>query len=267
MSPIDFFHVLRYNRRMKLPKFEYLYCYYHEKDTLVKPHFHNCFELTYFCDGNSVSETNGETYKCFAGNFLIYPSGRVHNEAHLSKVKVLCLGFTLGEEEDEHAYDRLFSDPDKSVLKLLEQIQNETVNKEEEFRFMCSLLTGQLLLGLKRQAETPFSQSSFLPVLRYINEQYTSDIELEYLAKLSGYSYDHFRHAFKQKTGMTPLKYILNKKVDHAKLLLTNSTICVADIAITCGFANISQFSVTFKKLTGRTPSEYRRDKLTLRKT
>ena len=94
---------------MKLPKFEYLYCYYHEKDTLVKPHFHNCFELTYFCDGNSVSETNGETYKCFAGNFLIYPSGRVHNEAHLSKVKVLCLGFTLGEEEDEHAYDRLFS--------------------------------------------------------------------------------------------------------------------------------------------------------------
>lgn len=245
---------------MKLPKFEYLYCYYHNKDTIVKPHYHNCYELTYFCDGNSITETNGETYKCFAGNFLIYPRERVHNEIHLSKVKVLCLGFTPGEQE-VLCCDKLYSDHDKSVLKILEQIQNETTNKEIDFHFMCSLLTGQLLLNLIRQTETPFQQNSFSPVLRYINEQYTSDIELDYLAKLSGYSYDHFRHAFKQKTGMTPLNYILHKKIDYAKLLLKNSSICIADIAITCGFANISQFSVTFKKLTGNTPSEYRKSK------
>ena len=243
---------------MKLPKFEYLYCYYHDKNTVVKPHYHNCYELTYFCDGNSLSEMNGESYKCFAGNFLIYPSGCVHDERHLSKVKVLCLGFTPAESDSAHSFQALFSDHDKSVLRLLEQIQNETLDKQENFHFMCSLLTGQLLVSLLRQTESPFSQSSLSPVLRYINEHYTFDIELEYLAKLSGYSYDHFRHAFKQKTGLTPLNYILNKKIDHAKLLLKNSSIRIADIAITCGFANISQFSVTFKKMTGRSPSEYR---------
>jgi len=242
---------------MKLPKFEYLYCYSHDKDTFVKPHYHNCYELTYYCDGNSVSETGGESYKCFAGNFLIYPRNAVHNEAHLSKVKVLCLGFT--PEDITLNCSKLFSDHDKSVLNLLEQIQHETVHKETDFHFMCSLLTGQLLLSLQRQQGADFSQNSFSAVFRYINEQYTTDIELEYLASLSGYSYDHFRHAFKIKTGMTPLNYILHKRIDHAKLLLNNSTMCIADIAITCGFTNISQFSVTFKKITSYTPSEYRK--------
>lgn len=257
--PVDKRAAAVYNKGMKLPKFEYLYCYFHNKDTYVKPHYHNRYELTYFCDGNSVSDTNGESYKCFAGNFLIYPRNRPHNESHLSKVKVLCLGFTPAEADAKLQCDKLYSDHDKSVLKLLEQIQNETINKESDFYFMCSLLTGQLLLGLTRQNDAPYSQNSFSPVLRYINEQYTSDIDLGYLAKLSGYSYDHFRHAFKKKTGMSPLNYILQKKIDHAKLLLSNSTICIADIATTCGFANISQFSVTFKKLTGQSPSEYRK--------
>lgn len=243
---------------MELSKFEYFYCYYHNKDTVVKPHYHNCYELTYFCDGNSTTETTGETFNCFAGNFLIYPRECVHNEIHLSKVKVLCLGFTPKKQE-EICCDKLYSDYDKSVLKILEQIQNETITKEFNFHFMCSLLTEQLMLRLIRQTKAPLQQNSFSPVFRYIDEQYTSDIKLDYLAKLSGYSYDHFRHTFKQKTGMTPLNYILQKKIDHAKLLLKNSTLCIADIAITCGFANISQFSITFKKMTGNTPSEYRK--------
>lgn len=244
---------------MDLPKFEYLYFYRHKPDTYVKRHYHNCHELTYYVSGTSSSVMRNKTFKCSEGNFLIYPKGVIHDETHFSPVQVLCLGFHLDDFQNIFNTDSIFYDNDQSILKILEEMQIETTNDELDFQEMCDLLTEKICIILRRKKQGSPLNRGFFSVLKYINESFTGDIDLNKLADMSEYSYDRFRHIFKQKTGLSPLNYILQKKIDYAKILLSNSTYNITDIATQCGFCNISQFSVSFKKATGLSPIEYRK--------
>ncbi len=80
----------------------------------------------------------------------------------------------------------------------------------------------------------------------------------EEIAKNLNISYSGFRRAFKELTGTSPMKYILELKLNEAKMLLNNSTQSVKQISYSLNFENPDYFPVFFKKRTGFTPIEYR---------
>jgi AraC-like DNA-binding protein len=65
--------------------------------------------------------------------------------------------------------------------------------------------------------------------------------------------------AFKQSTGLSPHQYLLSHRINCAKEMMRDPFLTLTEVALDCGFGNSSQFSVTFKRIVGITPREYRR--------
>ena len=98
--------------------------------------------------------------------------------------------------------------------------------------------------------------------IAYIRRHMGENICLETLANRSCLSKDHFIRLFRQEMNMTPLKYINQKKVEKAQLLLLTESVPVKEVAYQLGFEDDSYFNRLFKKMTGMTPQEYRRGQL-----
>ncbi len=99
----------------------------------------------------------------------------------------------------------------------------------------------------------------FLFICNYINEHYTEQLTLEEVASLAGFSKYHFTRLFKQYADTSFYKYLNQKRIAHAKNLLINKDLSVLEVALQCGFSNLSSFLRMFKQLTGCTPTELRR--------
>jgi AraC-like DNA-binding protein len=80
------------------------------------------------------------------------------------------------------------------------------------------------------------------------------------LANLVGLSEFHFIRAFKQSVGHSPYQYVLSKRTSAAKEMLLNRDLSVADVALAVGFSDAPQLNRVFRKLTGVTPTAFRRE-------
>ena len=96
----------------------------------------------------------------------------------------------------------------------------------------------------------------------YIEKNYTKEISNEFLAKLCSLSVGCFIRTFKRCYNTTPKKYILDLRLSRAKVLLETSEKTVLEIAYETGFKPPTYFSSIFKKKTGITPTEYRKQNL-----
>jgi AraC family transcriptional regulator len=96
-------------------------------------------------------------------------------------------------------------------------------------------------------------------VAAYIEEHVADDIPLATLAELARLSPYHFSRSFKHSFGMPPHRYHASRRIERAKQLLANRQLAVTAIALDIGFSDTSTFTAAFHRLTGQTPSRYRR--------
>ena len=97
-------------------------------------------------------------------------------------------------------------------------------------------------------------------VAAYIEEHVADDIPLATLAELVRLSPYHFCRSFKSSFGMPPHRYHANRRIERAKQLLANRELPVTVIALDVGFSETSTFTAAFHRLTGQTPTSYRRN-------
>lgn len=96
-------------------------------------------------------------------------------------------------------------------------------------------------------------------VEEYVEAHLGDDVSLRVLAGLAHLSVDHFLRAFRDATGKTPHRFVLDQRLGHAAAMLRASRAPVADIARACGFRSAAHFSVKFQARFGVSPSQYRR--------
>ena len=153
---------------------------------------------------------------------------------------------------------------DEKVLELFRIV--ETCYKEFYYkkgnissRFASSGAIRLLLsMFLKNKSDDNFEQIRFLPVLNYINANIGKAITLEDLAKAIGYNKRYFGKMFKKAFNISPLQYVMNKKVMSACQFLIGTNLSVREIAYKLGFENEFYFSRIFKNKTGKSPKAYR---------
>ena len=92
----------------------------------------------------------------------------------------------------------------------------------------------------------------------YIQQNCSSQISVEILADMANLSKYHFIRCFNQYYGATPHEYVIYRRIDRAKALLSTRSESIENIADACGFSSVSSFSQCFKKATGISPSAYR---------
>lgn len=86
----------------------------------------------------------------------------------------------------------------------------------------------------------------------------SQDLDLHQAAALAGLSKFHFVRAFREKTGVTPIRYLNRLRVDAAKQKLHSGAAPVTEIALDVGFADLSAFNKAFKRHAGLSPTQYR---------
>ncbi len=104
-------------------------------------------------------------------------------------------------------------------------------------------------------------------VKEYIDHHYQEDISRNTIARKVFLNPDYLARIFKNETGMSLGAYIKKRRIDEAKKLLAQTNVHINEIAIRVGYENPSYFSYIFRKYTGLTPKEYRRQNFTENQT
>jgi AraC-like DNA-binding protein len=94
--------------------------------------------------------------------------------------------------------------------------------------------------------------------VRFINDNYRTDIRLAAAAGEAGMSTAHFSRIFKKVMGLSYQDYLNSRRITKAKHFLRTNGRSITEIAASLGFADPTGFGRIFKKLTGQTPSAYR---------
>ncbi len=96
-------------------------------------------------------------------------------------------------------------------------------------------------------------------IIIYIENRVEEKIDYGELERATGFSIAHIRDIFVRKTGMPLARYILIRKISNAAYEILYNSQSIMDIAIKYGFTNYDTFTRAFKRITGITPSEFRK--------
>jgi AraC-like DNA-binding protein len=147
---------------------------------------------------------------------------------------------------------------------IFQNIQNEFVNKEIGYTARINQMIDELLILIARQLTRQNNSGRDLPqtfikleqtVLENLSHQWT----VEEMAALVGFGTTAFSEKVKHSTGHSPINFLINIRISEAIKLLKRQDINITQISFDTGFYSSQHFATTFKKLTGYTPSEFRK--------
>ncbi len=129
---------------------------------------------------------------------------------------------------------------------------------------VANVLAAHLLRSYAASGQSFRDLSGVLPehklriALEYIHDHLERDLALDELASLVEMSPYRFARAFKQSTGLPPHQYLLDRRIEQAKMLLSNTELPLIEISYRLGFSSQSHFTSTFRRRTAVTPKAYR---------
>lgn len=239
-----------------------------------KFHKHDSAEIIFCTEGAGYSIIKDVKYELYPGRLILCNPLTVHREASdpenpLHFFFVGLSGFqipTLIENvlipddicpvQDAGEYYRQFE------LYFMELV-HETIARRLHYKnisaSLASCILALMLRLLNDQLQNINSTSRHsMRIKDYIDKNYTSDINLERLSDAIYISQNYISHIFKEEMGISPMKYVINKRISHAKHLLSSTSMSVSEIAAESGYKDPIYFSQIFKKITGCSPKKYR---------
>jgi AraC family transcriptional regulator len=135
----------------------------------------------------------------------------------------------------------------------------------EELGIQLATQAARLLADLPsdRRAPAPAALARVTPIVREIDRGPDGVLPLRGLAREAGLSPYHFLRTFESVTGVTPHQYVLRARLRQAALQLAQEPARIVDVALDCGFGDVSNFNRTFRAEFGVTPRAYRTSRTT----
>ena len=167
-----------------------------------------------------------------------------------------------GGSEFSGIIDSSFKDYEKLLIQA-EILLNKESSKAAVFAALIGIISIIYDGGYIKKSSGQISKYShdIKKCLEYISENYSRKIKLSELSDLIHVSKNYFCGYFKKFTGITPFEQINETRVKKAAALLSDSDLTVSEIAVKCGFENLSYFTRKFKSIIGCTPIDYRKAK------
>lgn len=150
----------------------------------------------------------------------------------------------------------------KTVLSLTKQFEEQlTGNKPGKhlcaFGLFIAMSVEIARVGDSSQASDHLG-SLATPALQFINLNYCENLKIKDLASMCHLSTRTFHRYFKELTGYSPKDYMMKKRLEHARQMLTTTGSSLKHIANICGFCDTSHFISMFSKHYGTPPGKYR---------
>jgi len=147
----------------------------------------------------------------------------------------------------------------RSIVQADNQLQNSHIRELIVTLAVYLLETYSINLEQVDLNLDEFSQFCLNKAIKYIKVNLTQKLQLHELAEATGISSSGLCRLFKESLGITPYQYILQQRIDRAQQLLKQKDLAIAEIAFECGFTHQSHLNKHFRRLTGTTPSAFRK--------
>ena len=105
----------------------------------------------------------------------------------------------------------------------------------------------------------PLDAARLRAIDHFIEDHIEEPMNLEQLSQLAGMSRYHFLRCFKKATGVSPLQYVIARRIDRARQMLREGRDSIAEIAYATGFSSQSHLNAMFKRHVGMTPGSFKR--------
>lgn len=226
--------------------------------------------ITYM--GNTASSSDTISVSAKAGDCFFLDCSKEYT--HISSAdhpwELLWIHFYGSQAEGyyqyfcEHCFWHFQSSHFNELVTSIETILNLHEKRTDDTDILaageiCKILT-LICTETTDKSTAPNALSNKLHLITdYLNEHYTENISLDFLAEHFYISKYYLSREFKKEFGTTIIQYLLIKKITYAKELLRYSSSSIEEIATLCGISDPSYFNKIFKKLEGCTASEYRK--------
>lgn len=150
------------------------------------------------------------------------------------------------------------------ALSLLSELRSDGLGGKLYVESLATLLGIHLLRHhssvkqSSRSRSVDLTRTTLRPAITYIEDHLAEDLSLSEIAAVVHLSPYHFARLFKESAGFSPHQYVIQRRVERAKLLLSTTNRSLTTIAHIVGFAHESHLALHFKRLTGLTPKHYR---------
>ena len=245
-----------------------------EKDWKSLLHTHRFTELFYVVSGKGSFLFREATYPINPGDFVIIPPYIEHAEQSAAgsplEYFVLAIDGVTFQPEGEQACTQLFCNFSSTpfITNLFEQMLYEVRNHEYGSDAICQKLLEILILKIIRtQHVRPVPANSVrmtkecAQIKAYLDTNYADHITLDTLTGLTHMNKYYMAHSFTKYTGLSPIQYLNERRLEVACGLLTETDYSVSDIAASTGFSSQSYFTQIFRKKYGTTPIKYRQER------
>lgn len=240
----------------------FMFHYSRTAGSSIKSHHHRCCELVYYATGTGTTRLNETMYRYEPHTYTLIPPFVPHDEYRAEHSEVFCIGFTATSSLVAQLRTGLYRDGESApIFAALGDIMDEMKAKRPYYHQKLQLRVIEMLIEHMRSVavpETSRTEDSLLYSRSYIDEHFEQKLSVQELADLAGYSYHRFRHLFKEAFGMSPIQYVIDRRLERARSLLAHTDLPLAEIAAVCGFSNVGQFCSLFKRELKETPLSYR---------
>ena len=248
------------------------------RENLVYNHYHSSVEIMKVLKGRIRLQVATAYYECQEGDIIFILPSMLHGVSSLSEdaeiqgivfetslVNMPILQFDFSEifhrnqriQYIINAQDDIYDELCTNIDKILEVYGSFTATARIQIVSHLLLCIGAMIK--KFSLEISLHDKNYrklLPILQYIDKNYTDKIQISELSKLIHVCDDRMIRLFKEVTGETPVEYILNLRVEQALKLLMEDKLSIAEIAEKTGFGSATYMTRVFKQKLGLTPGK-----------
>ena len=230
-------------------------------------HLHKWYELVLVTEGELEMTLNGTRYTLRPGDTLFIFPNQPHSYDGVRCRHKLCLfkpeliayfntkaKGTVPREPKKHISDEPW------LSMFLSLSAGDPIERVKGVLYTyCAFFSGDGFVNVT-ESGIPDDLDLVHRVFVFASEHYTESCSLSDLAAGIGYDYSYLSKFFSEKIGTSFTDYVGSLRLDRARYLLRNTSMSVLDISESCGYGSLRSFNRNFRRATGKTPREYRRE-------
>ena len=234
-------------------------------------HTHPFCELFYVIKGRGLFHVEDECFNVKEDDLVVVNANISHTESSKQQkpLEYIVLGIEgISLLVENHRYIlHNYEDYKHEILFYIKTLLLEASQKSAYYDIISQDLLEILIVNIIRRSHYTLKiqtsrktnhECAFLE--QYIDEHFSEDITLDKLAEISYMNKYYLVHAFKKYSGMTPISYLNQRRLQEACLLLKTTDYSISQIGGIVGISSQAYFSSMFRKTCGVTPQTYRRD-------
>lgn len=236
------------------------------------PHTHNHMELFFIVGGKGQFQIEDQLYPVNINNLVIINPNVPHTEVSLNAqpLEYIVLGIEgieLATSKNSNGKFCILDHVESvEISSCLRNILREMELKNTGYEDICQAYMEILVIRLMRNTalEVPTepqvisANRQCAAVRRYIDLHFKEALTLEQLAEEAHMNKYYLSHAFKREYGISPINYMISRRIEESKYLLAETDLSMSQISQLLGFSSLSYFSQVFRRTQSVSPKEYR---------